>query len=188
MYRIGDRLINEHGAFCRMRIGRGNWSTGRKPATVLLAPPQIPHELTWDRNGQWETGDWLLLGHGPKHSRDWLFFSSLPEIRMTVAMEEICNSIDYLPTYLPIFIHVAPTWSIGHSWNASFHFSFLILVGMTLWSGDQHVARPLPTRKHRINADNLHALSGIRTQNLSARESESSSCLIRRGRCDRRID
>jgi hypothetical protein len=25
------------------------------------------------------------------------------------------------------FIPVAPTWSIGHPWNASFHFSFLIL-------------------------------------------------------------
>jgi hypothetical protein len=24
-------------------------------------------------------------------------------------------------------IHIVPTWSIGHSWNTSFHFSFLIL-------------------------------------------------------------
>jgi hypothetical protein len=31
----------------------------------------------------------------------------------------------YLPTHLPI--PAAPTWSIGHPWNASFHFSFLIL-------------------------------------------------------------
>jgi hypothetical protein len=30
-----------------MRIGRGNRSTLRKPAQVLLCPPQIPHDLTW---------------------------------------------------------------------------------------------------------------------------------------------
>jgi hypothetical protein len=40
-------------------------------------------------------------------------------------------------------------WSIGHPWNASTHFSFLILytVGRTPWTSDQPVARPLP--KHR---------------------------------------
>jgi hypothetical protein len=32
-----------------MRIGRGNRSTRGKPAPVPLCPPQIPHDLTWDR-------------------------------------------------------------------------------------------------------------------------------------------
>jgi hypothetical protein len=32
-----------------MRIGRGNRSTRRKPASVPLCPLQIPHDLTWDR-------------------------------------------------------------------------------------------------------------------------------------------
>jgi hypothetical protein len=32
-------------------IGRGNWSTRRKPAPVPLCPPQIPHYFTWDWNG-----------------------------------------------------------------------------------------------------------------------------------------
>jgi hypothetical protein len=32
-----------------MRIGKGNRSTRRKPAPVSLWPPQIPHDLTWDR-------------------------------------------------------------------------------------------------------------------------------------------
>jgi hypothetical protein len=32
-----------------VRIGRGNRSTRRKPAPVPLCPPQIPHDLTWDR-------------------------------------------------------------------------------------------------------------------------------------------
>jgi hypothetical protein len=45
------RMINDddYGAVGGMRIGRGNRSTGRKPAPVPLCPPQIPHDLTWDR-------------------------------------------------------------------------------------------------------------------------------------------
>jgi hypothetical protein len=42
---------DESGAVDRMRIGRGNRSTRRKPAPVLLCPPQIPHDLTWARTG-----------------------------------------------------------------------------------------------------------------------------------------
>jgi hypothetical protein len=38
---IGD----ECGAVGGMRIGRGNRSTRRKPASVPLCPPQIPHDL-----------------------------------------------------------------------------------------------------------------------------------------------
>jgi hypothetical protein len=66
-------------------------------------------------------------------------------------------------------------------------FSFLILytVGRTPWTGDQSVARPLPI--HRINAHNtdIHALSGIRTHDLSVRASEDSSWLRPRSHCDR---
>jgi hypothetical protein len=45
------RMIDddECGAVGGMRIGRGNRSTRRKPATVPLCPPQIPHDLTWSR-------------------------------------------------------------------------------------------------------------------------------------------
>jgi hypothetical protein len=32
-----------------MKIGKGNQSTRRSPAPVPLCPPQIPHDLTWDR-------------------------------------------------------------------------------------------------------------------------------------------
>jgi hypothetical protein len=89
---------------------------------------------------------------------------------------------------ISIFIPVAPTWSIGHPGNASFQFSFLILltVGRTPWTGDQPVARPLPTQDNtnRINA-NIHALSGIRTHDLSVRASEDISCLRPRGHYDR---
>jgi hypothetical protein len=46
------RMIDDdYGAVGGMRIGRGNRSTGGKPAPVSLCPPQIPHDLTWDRTG-----------------------------------------------------------------------------------------------------------------------------------------
>jgi hypothetical protein len=35
------------GATGGMKIGRGNWSTQRKPVPVPLCPRQIPHDLTW---------------------------------------------------------------------------------------------------------------------------------------------
>jgi hypothetical protein len=71
--------------------------------------------------------------------------------------------------------------------------SFLILytVGRTPWTGDQPVARSLPTHterhKHRINAHDrdIHTLSGIRTHDRSFRASEDSACLRPRGHCDR---
>jgi hypothetical protein len=40
---------DDYGADGGMRIGRGNRNTRRKPAPVPLCPPQIPHDLTWDR-------------------------------------------------------------------------------------------------------------------------------------------
>jgi hypothetical protein len=46
--------------FGGMRIGRGNWYTLRKPAPVPLCPPQIPYDLTSDRNRAAAVGSrWL---------------------------------------------------------------------------------------------------------------------------------
>jgi hypothetical protein len=39
-------MIDECGTVGGMRIGRGHWSTRRKPAPVRFCPPQIPHDLT----------------------------------------------------------------------------------------------------------------------------------------------
>jgi hypothetical protein len=48
---VPDRMTDgECGAVGGMRISRGNRSTRRKPAAVLLCPPQIPHDLTWARS------------------------------------------------------------------------------------------------------------------------------------------
>jgi hypothetical protein len=65
--------------------------------------------------------------------------------------------------------------------------------GMTHWTSDQPVKRPLPihrtTQTQKKNAHNtdIYALSEIRTHNPNVRASEDSSCLRQRGYCDRRI-
>jgi hypothetical protein len=66
-------------------------------------------------------------------------------------------------------------------------FSFLILhtVGRTPWTGDQNVARPLPT--HTTTQTDMHASSGIRTHDPLVRASEDSSCLRPHGHCDRQM-
>jgi hypothetical protein len=44
------RMIDDVcGAVCGMRIDRGNRSIRRKPAPVPLSPPQVSHDITWDR-------------------------------------------------------------------------------------------------------------------------------------------
>jgi hypothetical protein len=40
---------DECEAFSGMRISKGNRSTRRKPTSVPLCSPQIPHDLTWAR-------------------------------------------------------------------------------------------------------------------------------------------
>jgi hypothetical protein len=41
-----SRMIDDEcGAVGEMRLGRGNRSTRKKPAPVLLGPPQLPHNL-----------------------------------------------------------------------------------------------------------------------------------------------
>jgi hypothetical protein len=46
---IIGRIVQAPDVGWVLRIGRGNWSTRRKSAPVLLYPPQIPRDLTWDR-------------------------------------------------------------------------------------------------------------------------------------------
>jgi hypothetical protein len=51
---------DECGVVDGMRIGRGNRSTQRKPASEPLCPPKIPHDLTWDRTRAAAVGSWQL--------------------------------------------------------------------------------------------------------------------------------
>jgi hypothetical protein len=79
-----------------------------------------------------------------------------------------------------------PLWSIGHQWNALFHFNSLILrqsVGRTPWTGNQLVARPLPNTNTEWTQTDIHASSGIRTHYPSVRASEDTSFLRLRDHC-----
>jgi hypothetical protein len=61
-------------------------------------------------------------------------------------------------------------------------------VSGTPWTGDQPVARPLPTHRTTQTQNNnrdIHAFSGILTYDPSVRATEDSSCLRPRGHCDR---
>jgi hypothetical protein len=68
----------------------------------------------------------------------------------------------FRPPY-SLIVPFAPTWSIGHPWHASFHFSFLTLcrVGRTPWTRDQ------PCFKTATYAG----------QHKQARDGDSHSCL-----------
>jgi hypothetical protein len=63
------------------------------------------------------------------------------------------------------------------------------VVGRTPWTGDQPVAKPLPTHR-TIQTQNKRTrhprLSGTRTNDLSAQEGEDGLCLRPRGHCGRR--
>jgi hypothetical protein len=51
---------DECGAVGGMRIGRETRSNWRTPAPVPLCPPQIPHDLTWDRTRAATVGSRLV--------------------------------------------------------------------------------------------------------------------------------
>jgi hypothetical protein len=62
-----------------MRTGRGNRSTRWKPASAVLCPPQIPHDLTWARPRAASLGSWRLTSWAmarPLHCP--VFFKELP--------------------------------------------------------------------------------------------------------------
>jgi hypothetical protein len=83
-------------------------------------------------------------------------------------------------TFIFIMMIRSPFMGLGR------FFIFLILytAGMTSWTGDQSVARPLFTHNATRTQD-IHASSGIRTHDLSVWTGENSSCLRPRGYCDR---
>jgi hypothetical protein len=57
IHSVDDRMINEYGAVCGMRIGRGNRKTLMKPAPVS---PQVSYALPWDRTRVTEVRGWKL--------------------------------------------------------------------------------------------------------------------------------
>jgi hypothetical protein len=64
LHRVGGKMINEYGAVGGVRIGKGNRSIRGKPGLVPLCPPQVIHELTWDRIRV------ALMGRRPQNKGD----------------------------------------------------------------------------------------------------------------------
>jgi hypothetical protein len=92
---------------------------------------------------------------------------------------EVANSLHCVPTYVTVYL-----WLRNPSLDLCRFFSFLFpyTVGRTPWTGDQPVARPLPTHmttETQNKPTDIHALSGIRTHDPSVRASEDRSGLDR---------
>jgi hypothetical protein len=84
------------------------------------------------------------------------------------------------------FLLLLPLWSIGHPWNALFHLLLRQSVGLFGWGISRRKAAAYTGQhKHRINANYIPTLSGIRTHDPSVRASEDSSCLRPRDHVDR---
>jgi hypothetical protein len=93
--------------------------------------------------------------------------------------------------------HTNTVWSYFFLWLYSplvlgRFFSFLIVyaVGRTAWTGDQPVAKTLPTPRTTQTQNkhtDIHALSGIETHHPNVRTGEDGSCLRPRGHCDWRL-
>jgi hypothetical protein len=83
--------VDDYGAVGGMRIGRGNRSTRRKPAPVPPCPPQIPHDLTWDRTRDAAVG---ILGYNdvyPVESQLTLLFLAGFLLGLLFAPEVECD-------------------------------------------------------------------------------------------------
>jgi hypothetical protein len=98
------RMIDndDYGAVGGMRISRGNRSTQRKPAPVPLCPPQIPHDLTWDRTRAPAMGSQRLTAR-----------PSFTFTRMLWESVDVTSLILYQASSRPVTFHIllyAPTY------------------------------------------------------------------------------
>jgi hypothetical protein len=94
--------------------------------------------------------------------------------------EQIDDPLLLLSSLLWIF---NPLLSLGRFLS----FFIFYTVGRTPWTGDQPVARPLPTHRttqREYTYTDIHASSGIRTHHPNVLASEDGSCLRHLGHCD----
>jgi hypothetical protein len=75
------------GAISRMRIGRGNRSTRRKPAPVPLCPPQIPNGLTRARTRSASVGSRRLTAWAMARTISVTLYSQ-SVLKMTLRWED----------------------------------------------------------------------------------------------------
>jgi hypothetical protein len=98
--------------------------------------------------------------------------------------------LDLDPPFFFFFISdsipVAPTWSIGHPWNARFTQFLKLRQSVGLLGRGSALRKAAIWHKHRINTD-IYAFSGTRTYDSSVLAGEDISCPKPHGHCDRRI-
>jgi hypothetical protein len=89
-----------------------------------------------------------------------------------------------------MFISVALQPFVGPS--SFYQFLNLYTVGRTPWTGNQLVARPLPTHtgqhKHRINAHIHPCFEWDSNPRSQCQRGEDSSCLRQCGHCGRHVE
>jgi hypothetical protein len=136
---------------------------------VPLRPPQISH-LAWDRTRATAVGSRRQTASAmarPLPTEDIFCNSSSCFICVTLISLTSVSTNKCIQT-----LHIIHLWLHSPFLGPWPLFSFLIFytIGMTPWTGDQPVARPLPT--HRTNAHRhpcLECDSNPRSQCLSAR-------------------
>jgi hypothetical protein len=91
-------MINddERGAFGGMITGRGNRSTRRKTATLLLCPPQIPYDLTCARTRAAAVGSLLLTARA--------MGTTVPPVKYR---DSVTGQEPFLPDPLQFIIHLS---------------------------------------------------------------------------------
>jgi hypothetical protein len=99
----------------------------------------------------------------------------------------ILNTVTHTHTHTLSLFHVAPTLESGASLKRFVSLPFLNpkAIGSSPLTGDQPVARSLPTETQNKHTQASMPLSGIPTRDPRVRAGEASSCLRPRGHCDR---
>jgi hypothetical protein len=120
----------------------------------------MEHLKIWGHRYFQEFGSWLFLCYWASCIFNIIIFQT---IRLHLRWNPFkCSPL--LPHDLSLFLSLLlpPLWSIGHPWNALFHFSFLILrqsVGLLGRGISPSQGRYL--HKHRINADKHPCLEWV---------------------------
>jgi hypothetical protein len=137
------RMIDDQcGAVGGMRIGRGDRSTRRKPAPVLLCPPQIIHDLNWARTRAAAVGSrrptaWAMARPKCRDSENYF---------MTEFLNIFCSTQTHVSCNLKNIVGIecgTPNWESSHASNNILRFIYVRMVGCYFRIGsDRFFSKP----------------------------------------------
>jgi hypothetical protein len=117
------RMIDDvdYEAVGGMRIGRGNRSTRRKPAPVPLCPPQIPHDVTWDRTRAAAVGSQRLTAWAMARPQwtllvSFVIWQILIKLGSTVYCTQLVHSFCKLCLKIPCYFICVPLIISNRLW------------------------------------------------------------------------